>query len=49
MNIENYSYLWDKKRTDFVLVKTDFGYGIVDKREQSMLLKNGIIKILRGY
>lgn len=38
MNIGNYSYLWDKKRTDFVLVKTDFGYGIVNKREQSMLL-----------
>lgn len=38
MSIENYSYLWNEKKTDFVLVKTDFGYGIVDKKEQSMLL-----------
>ena len=38
MSIENYSYLWDKERTDFVLVKTDFGYGIVDKMKQSVLL-----------
>ncbi|MBP3490156.1 MAG: hypothetical protein J6K53_17465 [Roseburia sp.] len=38
MSIENYSYLWNEKKADFVLVKTDFGYGIVDKKEQSMLL-----------
>ena len=31
MSIENYSYLWDKKRIDIVLVKTELGYGIVDK------------------
>lgn len=55
MSIENYSYLWDKKRADFVLVKTDLGYGIVDKRERSTLLisdeeleKNIIFKMLEN-
>lgn len=38
MSIENYSYLWDKKRIDFVLVKTELGYSIVDKMKQSVLL-----------
>ncbi len=38
MCIENYSYLWNEKKKDFVLVKTDLGYGIVDKREHSVLL-----------
>ena len=38
MSIENYSYLWDQERTDFVLVKTELGYSIVDKMKQSVLL-----------
>lgn len=38
MCIENYSYLWNEKREDSVLVKTDLGYGIVDKKEHSVLL-----------
>ncbi len=38
MSIENYSYLWNEKKADFVLVKTDVGYGIVDKKEKAMLL-----------
>lgn len=38
MCIENYSYLWIEKKEDSVLVKTDLGYGIVDKREHSVLL-----------
>lgn len=38
MNIDNYSYLWNEKKEDFVLVKTDFGYTVIDKRERSMLL-----------
>ena len=38
MDIENYSYIWGEKKTDFVLVKTDLGYGIINKKEQTMLL-----------
>ncbi len=38
MNIENYSYVWNEKKNDYVLVKTEFGYAIVDKMEKSMLL-----------
>lgn len=38
MSIENYSYIWEEKKTDFVLVETDFGYGIINKKEQTMLL-----------
>lgn len=38
MGVENYSYIWDEKKPDFVLVKTDFGYGIINKKEQTMLL-----------
>lgn len=38
MSIENYLYLWNEKKMDFVLVKSDFGYSIVNKKEQTMLL-----------
>lgn len=38
MSIENYSYIWEEKKKDFVLVETDFGYGIINKKEQTMLL-----------
>lgn len=38
MSIENYSYLWNEKKKNFVLVKSDFGYSIVDKKEQAMLM-----------
>lgn len=38
MSLQNYSFLWDERGEDFVLVKTDLGYGIVDKRERTMLL-----------
>lgn len=38
MSLENYSYLWNEKKMNFVLVKSDFGYSIVDKKEQAMLL-----------
>ena len=36
--MDNYSYLWNEKKMNFVLVKSDLGYGIVDKKEQAMLL-----------
>ena len=38
MSIENYLYLWNEKKMDFVLVKSDLGYSIVNKKEQTMLL-----------
>ncbi len=38
MSIQNYSFLWDEKKENFVLVKTGLGYGIVDKKEHSMML-----------
>lgn len=38
MCIENFSYLWNERREDFVLVKTGLDYCIVDKRKQSVLL-----------
>lgn len=38
MGIENYSYLWNEMKMDFVLVKSNLGYSIVNKKEQSMLL-----------
>lgn len=38
MEIEKYSYLWNEKKMNYVLVKSDSGYGIVDKKERSMLL-----------
>ena len=37
MNIEEYSYLWTTKKGEFVLVNTEYGYGIVNKKEQSVL------------
>lgn len=38
MGIENYSYLWNEKKKEYVLVKSDLGYGIINKKEKSMLL-----------
>ena len=38
MNVENYSYLWNEKKEEFVLVKTDLGYAIINKKDHSMLL-----------
>lgn len=37
INIEGYNYLWDSEKDDWVLVSTSFGYGIVNKRNQSVL------------
>ena len=37
MNIDEYSYLWTDKKEEFVLVNTEFGYGIVNKKEQTVL------------
>lgn len=37
MNINDYSYLWTTEKADSVLVNTEFGYGIVNKRKQTVL------------
>jgi len=37
MNLNEYIYLWTDKKDEFVLVNTEFGYGIVNKREQTVL------------
>ncbi len=36
MSINEYTYLWTKK-DEFVLVNTEYGYGIVNKKEQTVL------------
>lgn len=38
MDLDDYSYLWEEKKVDYVLVNTRFGYSIVNKRERKMLL-----------
>ena len=37
MNINEYSYLWTTEKEDYVLVETEFGYGIVNKKKQMVL------------
>lgn len=37
MNIEEYSYLWTTEKEDTVLVNTEFGYGIVNKKQHTVL------------
>ena len=31
MNIDEYAYLWTTKKDEYVLVNTEYGYGIVNK------------------
>ena len=37
MNISEYEYLWTTEKDDWVLVKTTFGHGIVNKTKQEVL------------
>lgn len=37
MNIEEFNFLWTTKKEDYVLVNTEHGYGIVDKKEKRVL------------
>ncbi len=37
MNIDEFKYLWTDKKSEFVLVHTEYGYGIVNKVEQTVL------------
>lgn len=38
ININEYDYLWNSEKGDWVLVNTSFGYGIVNKKTQSALV-----------
>lgn len=37
MDINEYSYLWTTNKKEYALVETEFGYGIVNKKEQTVL------------
>ena len=37
MNLSEYEYLWTTEKGKWVLVNTEFGYGIINKYSQSML------------
>ncbi len=37
MNIDEFKYLWTTEKDNYVLVSTEFGYGIVNKKEQTVL------------
>ena len=37
MNIEEFNFLWTTKKEDYVLVHTEYGYGIVNKKEKKVL------------
>ncbi len=37
MNIDEYAYLWTTKKDEYVLVNTEYGYGIVNKQKQTVL------------
>lgn len=38
MNIDKYKYLWELEKADWVLINTEYGYGIVNKKTQMALL-----------
>ena len=38
MNIDEYKYLWETEKADWVLVNTEYGYGIVNKKSQMALV-----------
>lgn len=37
MNIDSYNYLWTTDKNVYVLVSSKYGYGIVNKIEQTVL------------
>ena len=37
MNVSEFSYVWTTEKNDYVLVDSEFGYAIVNKREQTVL------------
>ena len=38
MCIEDYNYLWTTEKDSWVLVNTEYGYAIVNKKDQKALL-----------
>lgn len=39
MCIENYSYIWNEQKMDYVLVKTKLGHSIVNKRRKNICIE----------
>lgn len=37
MDIDDFSYIWTSEKDDYVLVNTEFGFGIVNKKKQMVL------------
>ena len=37
MNINEFNYLWTTQKDEFVLVNTEYGYGIVNKKTHAAL------------
>lgn len=37
MNIDEFNYLWTSQKEEFVLVNTEYGYGIVNKKTHAVL------------
>ena len=50
MNIDEFSYLWTTEKEEWVLIKSEYGYVVINKKTQMMLhidsaeLKNAIIQ-----
>ena len=36
--MKEHEYLWTTEKENWVLVNTEYGYGIINKREQTMLM-----------
>ncbi|MBQ1894749.1 MAG: hypothetical protein II167_03560 [Clostridiales bacterium] len=36
--MENHDYLWTTEKNNWVLVNTEYGYGIINRKEQTMLM-----------
>lgn len=36
--MEEHAYLWTTEKNDWVLVNSEYGYGIINKKEQSILM-----------
>lgn len=36
--MKNHEYIWTSEKEEWVLVNTPYGYGIVNKKRQSMLM-----------
>lgn len=38
MKLDEYKYLWESEKEDWVLVNSPYGYGIINKQTRSMML-----------